>query len=270
MNGNQDTRSRPQASTGEIMDLELKGKKAIVTGASRGIGRAIAEALAAEGVALAICSRNAEELEAARKQLEGLGVRVVAQALDVREGDALKEWIGAAADELGGLDILVSNPSGGNGVDEASWRANFEVDLMGAVRGVDAALPHLVKSEAASVVFIGTTAAVETFMGPTSYNAIKAALITHANGLSQSLGPRGIRVNVVSPGPIYFEGGAWETIEKSMKPMFDSTVKACPNGRLGTPEEVANAVVFLASGAASLITGVNLVVDGGFTKRVNF
>ena len=252
------------------MDLGLQGKKAIVTGASRGIGRCIANALADEGVDLAICSRSAEGLEEARKALEGRGVRVVAQALDVADGDALKEWIGAAASELGCLDILVSNPSGGNGTDEKSWKANFEVDLMGAVRSVDAATPHLAQSEAASVLFIGTTAAVETFMGPTSYNAIKAALITHANGLSQTLGPQGIRVNVVSPGPIYFEGGAWDTIKQHMKPMYESTVAACPNGRLGTPEEVANAVAFLASPAASLISGVNLVTDGGFTKRVNF
>jgi NAD(P)-dependent dehydrogenase (short-subunit alcohol dehydrogenase family) len=252
------------------MDLGLKGKKAIVTGASRGIGRCIAETLADEGVDLAICSRSAEGLESARKDLEGRGVRVFAQSVDVGDGDALKEWIGAAAEELGGLDILVSNPSGGNGTDEKSWKANFEVDLMGAVRSVDAATPHLAKSDSASVIFIGTTAAVETFMGPTSYNAIKAALITHANGLSQALGPQGVRVNVVSPGPIYFEGGAWDTIKQHMKPMYESTIAACPNGRLGTPEEVANAVVFLASPRASLVTGVNLVVDGGFTKRVNF
>jgi len=252
------------------MDLGLQGKKAIVTGASRGIGRCIASALADEGVDLAICSRSADGLEEARAELEGRGVRVVAQALDVAEGDALKQWIDAAANELGGLDILVSNPSGGNGTDEKSWRANFEVDLMGAVRSVEAATPHLATSDAASVVFIGTTAAVETFMGPTSYNAIKAALITHANGLSQTLGPQGIRVNVVSPGPIYFEGGAWDTIKQHMKPMYESTVAACPNGRLGTPEEVANAVTFLVSPAASLISGVNLVTDGGFTKRVNF
>ena len=252
------------------MDLGLKGKKAIITGASRGIGRAIAAKLADEGVDLAICARSAEGLESARKDLESRGVRVVAQAVDVGDGQALQQWIAAAAGELGGVDILISNPSGGNGTDEKAWKANFEVDLMGAVRSVNAALPYLAKSGAASVIFIGTTAAVETFMGPTSYNALKAALITHANGLSQALGPQGIRVNVVSPGPITFEGGAWETIRKHMKPMYESTLKACAIGRLGTPEEVANAVVFLASPAASLVTGVNLVVDGGFTKRVNF
>jgi len=252
------------------MDLGLSGKKAIITGGSRGIGRAIAEALADEGVDLAICSRTAESVETAKKELESKGVKVFGEAVDVGDGDALKAFIGAAAEQLGGIDILVSNPSGGNGVDEKAWKANFEVDLMGAVRSVDAALPHLAKSDAASVIFIGTTAAVETFMGPTSYNALKAALITHANGLSQALGPQGVRVNVISPGPIFIEGGAWDTIKQHMKPMYESTVAACPNGRLGTAEEVANTAVFLASSAASLVTGVNLVVDGGFTKRVNF
>jgi NAD(P)-dependent dehydrogenase (short-subunit alcohol dehydrogenase family) len=202
------------------MDLGLNGKKAIVTGASRGIGRAVASTFADEGMDLAICARNAAGLEEAKKDLEGHGARVFSKSVDVGDGEALKAFVTEAAGELGGLDVLVSNPSGGNGTDEASWRANFEVDLMGAVRSVGAALPFLSKSDAASVIFIGTTAAVETFMGPTSYNALKAALITHANGLSQALAPQGIRVNLVSPGPIYFEGGAWQQIEKAAPPMY--------------------------------------------------
>ena len=252
------------------MDLGLKGKKAVITGASRGIGRSIARTLADEGADLAICARNEGGLEDAVKDLEGRGVRVVSATVDVADGAALKGFVSSAAEQLGGIDILVSNPSGGNGVDEKAWRANFEVDLMGAVRSVEAAVPSLSKSDGASVIFIGTTAAVETFMGPTSYNAIKAALITHSNGLSQALAPQGIRVNTVSPGPIFFEGGAWEMIQKSMPAMYEQTLEACPQGRLGTPEEIANAVAFLSSPAASLITGVHLVVDGGFTKRVDF
>ena len=252
------------------MDLGLKGKKAVITGASRGIGRSIARTLADEGADLAICARNEGGLEDAVKDLEGRGVRVVSATVDVADGAALKGFVSSAAEQLGGIDILVSNPSGGNGVDEKAWRANFEVDLMGAVRSVEAAVPSLSKSDGASVIFIGTTAAVETFMGPTSYNAIKAALITHSNGLSQALAPQGIRVNTVSLGPIFFEGGAWEMIQKSMPAMYEQTLEACPQGRLGTPEEIANAVAFLSSPAASLITGVHLVVDGGFTKRVDF
>ena len=107
-------------------------------------------------------------------------------------------------------------------------------------------------------------------MGAGSYNAIKAALVVHSSGLAQQLAPQGIRVNTVSPGPVYFEGGAWAMIEKAMPQMYESTLASCPQGRMGTPEEVANAVVFLSSPRASLLTGVHLVADGGFTKRVNF
>lgn len=252
------------------MDLGLSGKKALVTGATRGIGRAIAETLAGEGVDLAICSRTADAVEAAKKDLEGRGVKVFAKAVDVGDGDALKGFITESAEALGGLDILVSNPSGGNGVDEAAWRANFEVDMLGAVRSVEAAQPALEASGAASVLFIGTTAAVETFMGPTSYNAMKAALITHANGLSQSLGGKGIRVNTISPGPIFIEGGSWDRIKQGRPAMWEDALKTHPGGEMGTAQDVANAAAFLASPAAKHITGVNLVVDGGYTKRVNF
>ena len=250
------------------MDLGLKGLHAVITGGSRGIGRAIAHALAKEGADVAICARGTQGLEDAHKDLQGHNIEVFSKALDVRDGAALEAFVGEAAEALGGIDILISNPSGGGGADEASWRATFEVDLMGAVRSVQAAMPHLLRSEAASVVFIGSTAAVETFGGPPSYNAIKAALITHMNGLSQTLGPQGIRVNVVSPGPIYFEGGNLEMIQQSMPQIYEGALAQCAIGRMGTPEEVARAVVFVASPAASLITGANLVVDGGFTKRV--
>lgn len=252
------------------MDLGLTGKKALVTGATRGIGRAIAETFAGEGVDLAICSRTAEAVEATAKELESRGVKVFAKAVDVGDGDALKSFITDSAAALGGLDILISNPSGGNGMDEAAWRANFEVDLLGAVRSVEAAQPSLEASDAASIVFISTTAAVETFMGPTSYNAIKAALITHANGLSQSLGGKGIRVNTVCPGPIFIEGGSWDRIKQGRPAMFEDAQKGHPGGELGTAQDVANSVVFLSSPAAKHVTGVNLVVDGGYTKRVNF
>ncbi len=252
------------------MDLGLKGKKAIVTGASRGIGLCIAEALADEGVDLAICARGAEGLEASAKALEGRGVRVVSKVVDVADGDALTHFIAESAKELGGLDILIGNPSAGSGAGEKAWRANFEVDLLGSVRSVEAATPFLAESDCASVVFIGTTAAVETFMGAGPYNAIKAALVVHSSGLAHQLAPQGIRVNTVSPGPVYFEGGAWAMIEKAMPQMYESTLASCPQGRMGTPEEVANSVVFLASPRASLLTGVHLVADGGFTKRVNF
>ena len=252
------------------MDLGLRGRKAIVTGASRGIGRAIAETLADEGCDLAICSRQAEGVEEARNALEARGVRVFSQAVDVADKAALEGFVTAAIDTLGGLDILVPNPSGGNGVSEEDWKNNFEVDLMGSVRCVNTATPALVASDAASVTFISSTAAVETFMGPTSYNAIKAALLTHSNGLSQALAGKGIRVNTVSPGPILIEGGSWDMIKQHSTAMYEGTLAQIPTGRLGSAQEVADAVAFLASPRSGFTTGVNLVVDGGFTKRVDF
>ena len=253
------------------MDLQLKGKKALITGASRGIARATAELLADEGVDLAICARNEKGLDEAQKDLEARGVKVFAQALDVSDAAALQGFVTSSIDTLGGLDILIPSPSAGNtGNKEGAWRANFEVDILGTTRALDAALPALQESDAASVVFVSTTAAVETFMGPSSYNALKAALITHANSLSQALGRKGIRVNTVSPGPILFEGGDWANVEKAMPEVFENTVAAHPLGRMGTKEEVARAIAFLASPAGSWCTGVNLVVDGGYTKRVNF
>jgi NAD(P)-dependent dehydrogenase (short-subunit alcohol dehydrogenase family) len=252
------------------MDLGIRGLRACVTGGSRGIGLAIARLLADEGASLAICARGQSPLEAARKDLEARDARVHAQTVDVTDAEALRSFIAGAIDALGGLDILISNPSGGAGTDDAAWRSTFEVDLMGAVRSVDAALPALAASKAASVVFISSTAAVETFMGPTSYNALKAALIVHSSGLSQALAPRGIRVNTVSPGPILIEDGSWDQIRKGAPQMYQSTLAQIPLGRMGSGEEVARAAVFLASPAASFVTGVNLVVDGGFTKRVDF
>lgn len=252
------------------MDLGLKGRRAVITGASRGIGRAIAECFADEGANLAICARGAEGIEAAKKELEKKGVRVVSRAVDVADADALRRFIAESADALGGIDVLVSNVTASAGKGEAGWKANFEIDLMGTVRACEAALPHLAKSGVGSIVVIGTTAAVETFGAPGGYGALKAALVNYASGLAHAVAKQNVRVNLVSPGPVYFPGGAWEMIQKAMPPFFEATLKACPQGRMGTPEEVARAVAFLASPAASLITGVNLISDGGFTKRVNF
>ncbi len=252
------------------MDLGLNGRKAIVTAASRGIGLCIAQTLADQGVDVAICARAEGRLEEAKKDLEGRGVAVFTKSVDVSDGDALKAFVVEAAGALGGLDILVSNASGGGGMGESAWQANFEIDVMSAARSVEAGLPFLSKSECGSVVFISSTAALEYLGVPQPYNAMKAAMIAHASDLSQALAPQGIRVNVVSPGPIYFEGGQWQMIQQTMPKIYEGALAQCAIGRMGTPEEVARAVVFLASPAASLITGANLVADGGFTKRIAY
>ena len=252
------------------MDLGLSGKRVLVTAASRGIGLSVAEAFADEGCSLAICARGESGLESARKDLEKRGAKVFAQAFDVADGEALKAFVAAAVQDLGGLDCFISNASAGGGPGEKAWQANFDVDVMGAVRGIDAALPALQQSDAASVIFVSSTAALEYLGVPQAYNAMKAALTAHASDLSQALAPKGVRVNIISPGPIYFEGGNWEMIKETMPQVYEGALAQCAIGRMGTPEEVARAVVFLASPAASLITGANLVVDGGFTKRMAF
>lgn len=252
------------------MDLGLNGRKALITAASRGIGLAIAQTLADQGADVAICARGEAGLEEARKDIEARGVKVFTQVVDVSDGEALKAFIAEAGQALGGLDIFVANASGGAGMGEQAWQANFEIDVMSAVRGAEASLPFLRQSDAGSIVFISSTAALEYLGVPQAYNAMKAAMIAHASDLSQALAPQGVRVNVVSPGPIFFEGGNWEMIQQAMPQIYEGALSQCAIGRMGTPEEVARAVVFLASPAASLITGANLVTDGGFTKRVAF
>ena len=252
------------------MDLKLTGNNALITGGSRGIGRAIAEALAAEGCNVAICARNQDGVDAALESLNARGVQTFGQAVDVGDGDQLKNWVQASADALGGIDCLVSNVSGGNAPGEEGWRANFEHDVLGSVRLVEAASPHLEKSGNASIVMISSTAALEKFLAAGAYNAMKGAMIQYAGALAQDLGPKGIRVNSICPGPIFIEGGSWDQIKQHMTPLYEQTVGQIPLGRLGTAEEVAAQVALLASPLGAFTTGANLVIDGGFTKRIQY
>jgi NAD(P)-dependent dehydrogenase (short-subunit alcohol dehydrogenase family) len=253
------------------MDLGFRGKRALVTGASRGIGRAIAEALATEGADVAICARTAGDVDEAVAALKSKGVRSTGRAVDVADGDALRAWIAAAAEEFGGLDAVVSNVSygGGGRTSIADWRANFEIDVLGAVHTVEAALPYLQKN-GGSVIFIGSTAGIETFGIAQPYNLVKAGLINYAKNLSQMHAGKQVRFNVISPGPVYFEGGAWDRVKTAAPDRFASVMANIPMNRMASPADVANAALFLAGSMATYVTGINLVVDGGFTKRVQF
>jgi 3-oxoacyl-[acyl-carrier protein] reductase len=256
------------------MDLQLKGRKAIVLGGTRGIGRAIAETLAAEGVDLGVCARNAGQVEEAVAALTTSGVKAVGASVDILDGEALKAWVAKAAGELGGLDILISNAGAmAIGSDPASWEQNFRLDILGAVNAFEAAKPFLIDAGKASgdaaFVIISSISAAESD-NASSYGPIKAALIHWAKGLARQYAAQHLRANVVSPGAIYFEGGVWNTIETNMPAMYKATLERIPLGRFGTPQDIANATVFLASPAAAYATGVNLVVDGGISRRVNF
>ena len=160
--------------------------------------------------------------------------------------------------------------AGGADNGEAGWRANFEADMLGTWRGVELTQPYLEKSDAGAIVVISTTAAVEAFAGASPYGAIKAGLLNYASNLAQALAGSGIRVNSVSPGPVYFEGGAWEQIKTHMTDFYDATIASIPMGRMGDNYEIADTVAFLASPRSAWTTGTNVVVDGGFTKRVQF
>ena len=253
------------------MDLGLQGKKAIVIGAARGIGMATAEVLAREGCDLAITARSEDGVKDAVASLKRYGGKVVGKAVNVKKTDDYKAWLEWAIDALDGVDILIPISSAGAGMgSEKYWTNAFEVDLMGPVRAVEAVLARMTEQQSGSIVLIATTSAAEAMGGPTAYNALKASLVTWGKQLALFHGKDGIRVNVVSPGPVEFEGGNWDMIKGTMEKFYQSQLRQQPSGRLGTPEEIARCITFLASPAASWCNGSHLTVDGGFTNRTHF
>ena len=253
------------------MDLSLKGLCAVVTGGTKGIGRAIAETLAAEGANVAICARNAGEVDAAVARLKAKGVKASGRKLDVGDGPALQAWVQDVAGEFGGVDIVVATVSAlAIGQDEESWKKEFDVDLMGTVRLVNAAMPFLEKSRAASIVTVSSVSGREVDFAAGPYGTMKAAIIHYTQGLAFQLAGKGIRANTLSPGNTYFEGGVWHQIKQGNPKLYAEALALNPTGRMGTPQEMANAAVFLASPAASFVTGTNLVVDGALTRGVQF
>ena len=252
------------------MDLGLKGKKVILTGGSRGLGRAALEHFAKEGADVAFFSRNEAQVKAAADELKVHGGKVFAEAFEVNDMDAYSAWLTKAADELGGCDIFVHNMSSSGAGGSGDWDMTYNLDIKGAVTSIETLTPHLEKSGEGSVIFMSSTAAVETFIRPQAFNALKAALITYGKQLSQSLGPKGIRVNMVSPGPISYPGGNWSKVKEAKPEFYDSQAGIMALGRFGTPDEIAKTVVFLSSSASSYTTGTNIIIDGGYTKRVQF
>ncbi|HAH09530.1 MAG TPA: 3-ketoacyl-ACP reductase [Alphaproteobacteria bacterium] len=256
------------------MDIRLKGKRALVLGGTRGIGRAIVETLAGEGAAVGLCARTPAQVEEVVTALKHAGARAIGAAVDMGDHGALADWVAQAARDLGGIDILISNASAlviGN--TKEAWQSCLNIDVLGAATAFEAAKPFLSEAakahDDAAAVFVSSVSAAET-EAPQAYGAMKAALIHLAKGLAKENAKHKIRVNVVSPGTIYFKGGVWEMIEQNMPDRYKGALRRNPLGRMGSPQEIADMTVFLASPISSFTTGANVIVDGGITGRVNF
>jgi 3-oxoacyl-[acyl-carrier protein] reductase len=250
------------------MDLQLNGTRVLVTGGTRGIGRAIVETFLDEGATVGFCARSADEVTGTQDALRDRG-SVTGTALDVGDGDALASWVDESADAFGGLDVVVANVSALAIPDtEENWQASLNVDLMHTVRLVRAAMPHLERSEAASIIAISSVSGRESDFASGPYGTAKTAIVGYINGLALQLADKGIRANTVSPGNTYFEGGVWAGIEGGNPELFETAVGLNPTGHMGTPEEIAGPVVFLASPVARRVSGTNLVVDGALTRGI--
>lgn len=253
------------------MDLGLKGRTALVTGATRGIGLAIVRALAAEGMNIGLCARTPGAVAALVDGLIGEGVKAWGQAVDVTDREALAAWVEEAERTLGGVSVAISNPSAMVFQNtEEDWRSAFEVDMLGSLRFFEACRTHLERAacdDNAAFIMISSISALET-MRVSPYGAIKAALNHYAKGLAIEMAPKGVRVNLISPGNIFFEGGVWDGVRIRSPSAFAQSLSANPTGRMGAPEEVASLVAFAASPKSKFVTGANLVVDGTLTRRI--
>lgn len=253
------------------MDLGLKGRKAVILGGSRGIGFYTAKLMANEGASVAICARSAEGVSEATEILEACGDgKVFGAAVDLTDGDATRAFLREAGAALGGLDILVHNASGfDSSGDEEGWMRSFQVDMMAGVRAVEEALPLLKASDAASITFIGSMASKFFFGRRSSYGPAKAAMRAYANELAQSFGKDGIRANAISPGAVYFPGGSWDKVKQAQPDFYAKVEKKIPLGRLGTAEEIARIIAFVASPAGLWINATHIAADGGQVPAVD-
>jgi 3-oxoacyl-[acyl-carrier protein] reductase len=246
------------------MQISLAGKRVVVAGGSKGIGRSIALGCAAAGAAVSICARGADALEATRSDIDAKGVKAHAAPCNLADKEAIATYIASAAATLGGIDILVNNASGfGSTDDEAGWAAGLNVDVMATVRASHAAIPHMEKAGGGAILNISSISGYAGSTRSAPYSAVKAALINYTMSQALMLAPKKVRVNAIAPGSIEFPGGMWQDRKTSNPNLYNAILNSIPWGRLGTPEEVANVAVFLCSDLARWVTGQTVVVDGG-------
>lgn len=246
------------------MQLSLNGKRALVTGGSRGIGLAIARAFAMAGADVAICARAPGPLAQAEATLRATGRQVSARVCDLAEAQAVSYWVAQAQADLGGVDILVNNASGfGRTDDEAGWATSLNVDLMASVRASQAVMPQFLAQGSGNIIHISSISGLKASVRTPPYGAVKAAIMEYAQSQALAHAAHHIRVNCIAPGSIFFEGGTWDVVQKDNPQLYARILGGIPSGRFGTPEEVANVALFLASDCASWVTGQTWVVDGG-------
>lgn len=246
------------------MQFNFKGKRVVICGGSRGIGRSMALAFAKDGAAVSICARGAEGLAATKAELAAFGGQVHTAPCDLGDGPAVTRYVGDAAAALGGIDILVNNASGfGMKDDEAGWAAGVNIDLLATVRASHAAIPHLEKAGGGSIINISSISGYAASVRSAPYAAVKAAVINYTMSQALALTKQKIRVNAIAPGSIEFPGGVWEQRKTTDPKLYEGTLKSIPWGRMGKPEEIASVALFLASDLAAWVTGQTITVDGG-------
>lgn len=258
------------------MDLGLNGKVAFIAGSSRGIGLAIARAFLREGAKIVITGRSAESLEDASATLAADGEPECVFSIrgDLTDPTDIRRALDETMSVFGGIDAVVANVGsgtarGGWDLNLDDWQSTLNINLLSGMTLASAALPHLIARGRGSLTFISSIAGYEAINAPVAYSAAKAAVQSAMKNLSRLVGTHGVRVNAVAPGNILFPGGTWENKLAERKKFFEHYIKSeVPLQRVGQPQEIADAVVFLASNRASFITGACLVVDGGQTRSV--
>ena len=246
------------------MQISFKGKNLVVAGGSRGIGRAIALGFAAAGANVSICARGADGVEKAAAEIKKHGGKVHGASCDLGDGPAIKGYIAAASSALGGIHVLVNNASGfGRTDDDAGWAQSVAIDVMATVRASNEAIPHIERAGGGSIINISSISGLTPSLRTPPYGAVKAAIIQYTQTQAMALAKKKIRANCIAPGSIFFPGGTWDNAKQHNPKLYEGILASIPMGRYGTPEEVANVAMFLASDMASWVTGQTIAVDGG-------